>query len=157
MLKFKESGIMSLELKELIEQEIERRKKDIRKLREIVFIVDNSSIKKRYSFWTKEEINKMIEMYKNGEPIKKIAEELGRTEGTVSMRLSQIKRSNPKIASIRFGNTNRWSKKDEERLLKLAKEGKNIKGIAKTLGRTEHSIRMKYYKLANSTKLPCEK
>ena len=157
MLKFKESGIMSVELKELIEQEIERRKKEIRKLREIIFIVDNSSIKKRYGFWTKEEINKMVEMYKNGEPIKKIAEKLGRTEGTVSMRLSLIRRNNPKLVSTRFGNTNKWNKKDEEKLLKLAKEGKSIKGIAKTLGRTEHSIRMKYYKLANSTKLPCEK
>ena len=86
--------------------------------------------KKTFKFWTRKEINKLIEIYpyKN---CKQIAEELERTEFSVQEQINKLQKEGLLIYKI-----TRWTKKEEKELIKLDHKGKSDKEISEILGKT---------------------
>ena len=86
--------------------------------------------KKTFKFWTRKEINKLIEIYpyKN---CKQIAEELERTEFSVQEQINKLQKEGLLIYKI-----TRWTKKEENELIKLDHKGKSDKEISEILGKT---------------------
>lgn len=88
--------------------------------------------KKNYIEWTKSEEALMISYYKAGISTKKIAENLGRTQGAIKTRLCNLgyKKVTPKS----------WTTGEIAKLKDLVKQGLTAKEISKSMDRTVRSV-----------------
>lgn len=104
--------------------------------------------------WSKKEIEKLIELYENGEPLRKIAKELGRTYAAVKTRLNMLRKQGKlDVRRINKDGRTRWTEDEEEFLIEMFTQGYTMPDIARELGRTYNAVKAKVRALRRQGRL----
>lgn len=113
---------------------------------------------RQFGEWRADEDEKLIELYRQGMPHKKIGRKLKRTDGSVNKRL-QILRKAGKIDTYKFGKKRVWTTKEIEEIKTmlfkykrpkdLLKRSAWIKGFKERTGRTDSAIVSRVYEVYN--------
>ena len=83
--------------------------------------------------WSAQEEARLIELYNEGVPSSAVAQEMGRGESSVRVRLTLLSRKG-RVALKSIGRP--WSMQEDLRLMALYKEGTPVPAIAEELSRT---------------------
>lgn len=96
------------------------------------------------SIWTEENINKLIELHRQGLTYSEIARELGITKNSVTSKVQRL--INFGILESRMDHI-LWSEKDLEMLFKLREDGKTWAEIGKIFGKSSNTCQVTFSRL----------
>lgn len=101
--------------------------------------------------WTEDEENYLIAFSQDpdGDTIKSVAKFLGRTEKSVRIKLSRLRKQNPYVGYLE----REWTEKEIAKLKVMHRQRISYKEIGKQLGRTEASIQSKIIGLGLSKRI----
>lgn len=106
---------------------------------------------------TPKDVEKMVELFRQGENVKNIAKTLGYDATTINKYLEK----QPNIEQLRSENSQNSTKvsvtdKDVQRMVDLYKQGKTTKEIAEILGFAKSTVKVHLKKVKNRNKLESE-
>jgi transposase len=96
------------------------------------------------SIWTEENINKLIELHRQGLTYSEIARELGVTKNSVTSKVQRM--INFGILESRMDHI-LWSEEDIEMLFKLREDGKTWAEIGKVFGKSSNTCQVTFSRL----------
>lgn len=96
------------------------------------------------SIWTEENINKLIELHRQGLTYSEIARELGITKNSVTSKVQRL--INFGILESRMDHI-LWSEEDIEKLFKLREDGKTWAEIGQIFGKSSNTCQVTFSRL----------
>lgn len=111
-----------------------------RAIEEELLDVLNEDRVSKYTLWSNEEEEQMLQLLRDGYKVSMIADILGRTESSTRGRYNLLK-ANGRINFPTPGVRTKITPKDIDEIIRLRKEGLSYKAIANKVSRSHHAVK----------------